>query len=142
MDCMGTPFLVVPHEAAVTIGRCPDLANYRVVNAFSRAPGFVLVEGLAASDGQLYRMTYRFDGRSYALESTTLADAPGLDGAVNGKGIFVGIFEDGQLTVLNTLGTGGKTVSDASISRDLTLFATPDGIFYYRDSDVFRLSLS
>jgi hypothetical protein len=142
MDCMGTPFLVVPHDAAVTIGRCPDLANYRVVNAFSRAPGFVLVEGLAASDGQLYRMTYRFDGRSYALESTTLADAPGLDGAVNGKGIFVGIFEDGQLTVLNTLGTGGKTVSDASISRDLTLFATPDGIFYYRDSDVFRLSLS
>jgi hypothetical protein len=141
MDCMGTPFLVVPHDAAVSIARCPDLSNYRVVNAFSRSPGYVLVEGLSASDGQLYRIAYRFDGRAYQPISTVLADEPGLDVAVNAKGILVGIFDDGQLSVTNTAGTGEKLVADASLTRDMTLFSTPDGIFYYRDQDVYRLSL-
>ena len=142
MDCMGTPFLVVPHDSAVTVAPCPDLKGYRTVNAFARAPGFILVEGLSATDGQLYRLTCQFDGRSYKMVSTVLADEPGLDVALNPKGILVGIFEDGQVTVLNTLGAGGKTVADASITRDMTLFSTSDGIFYYRDADVFRLSLS
>jgi hypothetical protein len=141
MDCMGTPFLVVPHEGAVTVGRCPDLKGYRVVNAFSRSPGFVLVEGISATDGQLYRLTYQFDGRGYQAVSSVLADEPGLDVAVNPKGILVGIFDDGQLTVINTQGSGGKTVADSSVTRDMTLFATPDGVFYYRDADVYRLSL-
>ncbi|MBC8742032.1 hypothetical protein F6X40_36445 [Paraburkholderia sp. UCT31] len=142
MDCLGKPFLVVPEGNAVHINRCPALASYRPISAFARRAGFVLVEALSTRDGQMYRLELRLNGVQYDIAREDVIDSPGMSTAINAKGILVAVFDDGEVTVANTLGAGQRVVPDGSVTKDMALFALPDGVAYFRDDTVYRLSLA
>jgi hypothetical protein len=142
MDCLGVPFLVVPEKDTLTIQRAAILSGYKLINGFSRSSAYVWVHGVSRADGQIYRLELRSNGREFELVQAEVVDEAELNIAVSPKGIAVGVLEDGVVTVQNTLGAGGKTVPDASVSKEMHLFALSDGIFYYQDQDVFRMSLT
>lgn len=141
LDALGKPFVVVPQDAALVILRAPALTDYRVVSGFSRGAQCVMLHALSRNDGKLYRLQLRAGPGQFELVDRSVVDEPELNATVNAKGILVSIPDDGELTVLNTMGSGAKQVQDASISKEMTLFSLPDGIYYYRGMDVYRLSL-
>lgn len=142
MDCLGVPFLVIPEQESLTIQRAAVLGAYKLINGFSRGSNYVWTHGISRADGQIYRLELRSNGKEFDLVHSEVADEAELNLAVSPKGIAVGIFEDGTVSVQNTLGAGGKVVSDGSVNKEMRLFNLPDGIHYYRDSDVYRMSLS
>lgn len=142
MDCLGVPFLVVPEQESLTIKRATVLAGYKLINGFSRGSSYVWVHGVNRADGQIYRLELRFNGKEFELAHSEVVDEAELNLAISSKGIAVGIFEDGLVSVQNTLGAGGKVVPDGSVTKEMSLFSLPDGIHYYRDSDVYRISLT
>jgi hypothetical protein len=142
MDCLGVPFLVVPEQESLTIQRAAVLAGYKLINGFSRGSNYVWVHGVSRADGQIYRLELRANSKEFELVHSEVVDEAELNLAVSAKGIAVGIFEDGTVSVQNTLGAGGKLVPDGSVNKEMSLFNLPDGIHYYRDADVYRMSLS
>lgn len=142
MDCLGVPFLVIPEGESLAIKRAAVLAGYKLINGFSRGSSYVWVHGVSRADGQIYRLELRTNGKEFELVHSEVVDESELNLAVSAKGIAVGIFEDGVVSVQNTLGAGSKVVPDGSVKKDMNLFSLPDGIHYYRDSDIYRVSLS
>jgi hypothetical protein len=141
-DSLGVPFLVVPQQDALVIQKAGALANYKVINAFSRGSAYVWAHGVSRADGQIYRLELRSTGKEFELLQATVVDDPELNLAVTSKGIAVGFLEDGVVTVLNTTGSAGKEVQDPGVTKEMHLFALPDGVYYYLDRDVFKVSLS
>lgn len=142
MDCLGVPFLVIPEKETLIIQRAGALAGYKIINGFSRGSAYVWVHGVNRTDGQIRRLEMRSNGKDFEMVNSEVVDESEMDIAVSSKGIAVGISEDGVVTVLNTSGTAGKQVKDPSVNKEMRLFALPDGIFYYQDNDVFKISLS
>jgi hypothetical protein len=142
MDCLGVPFLVIPEKESLTIQRAGVLAGYKLINGFSRGSSYVWVHGVSRTDGQIYRLELRAKGKDFEMVNSEVVDESELNLAISPKGIAVGFMEDSVVTVQNTAGAGGKQVPDASVNKEMHLFALPDGIFYYTDKDVFKISLS
>lgn len=142
MDCLGVPFLVIPEQESLTIRRAAVLASYKLINGFSRGSSYVWMHGVSRADGQIYRLELRSNGKEFELVHSEVVDESELNLAVSAKGIAVGVFEDGSVSVQNTLGSRGKVVSDSSVTKEMSLFSLPEGIHYYRDSDIYRISLS
>lgn len=142
MDCLGVPFMVIPEKGSLTIQRAAALSEYKLINGFSRGSSYLWVHGVSRADGQIYRVELRSNGKDFDVVQSEVVDEFELNIAVSPKGIAVAILEDGVVTVQNTLGAGGKQVPDGSVSKDMHLFSTPDGIFYYVGSDLFKLSLT
>jgi hypothetical protein len=143
MDCIGMPFIVMPEgDSALPIHRAAVLRDYHLVNGHGRNRECVLLHGIRRSDGQLCRLRLRLEGGEYELAQEAVVDDADLDVAVTARGIAVALFEDGEVSVWNTAGSGEKRIADTAATRELRLFALPDGIFYHAGRDVFRLSLS
>jgi hypothetical protein len=144
MDCLGTPFLVVPEGETLAILRAAPLAGYKLINGFARSSARVWVHGVSRADGQIYRLELAKapNGREFTLVEAAVVDEAELNLAVSPRGIAVGIMDDGVISVQNTQGTGIKQVPDGAATREMHLFALPDGIYYYQGADVFKLSLS
>lgn len=140
MDCLGAPFVVMPEGDSVHILRAPALADYRVVNGFGRSLHRLWVHALRRSDGQLFRIELRANGREFEVLHAALVDVAEMNVAVSPKGIGVAIFEDGVVSVSNTQGDSVQEVKDASVSPEMHLYGLPDGVFYFQGSDLFRLS--
>lgn len=141
-DALGKAILVVPHENAMAIHRAPELEKYKVVGGYSRGPEFVLLNAVSRDSGKLYRLQFSLVANEFKLQAATEIDDPDLNVSVNSKGILVGIFEDGEVTVTATASGGSKVIADNSISKDQALFSLPEGIFYYTGADIFKFSLS
>jgi hypothetical protein len=142
MDCLGVPFLVIPEKESLTIQKAGVLADYKLINGFARSSSYVWVHGVSRADGQIYRLELRTNGKDFDLLNAEVVDESELNIAISPKGIAVGFMEDGIVTVLNTLGAGGKQVPDAGVNKEMHLFSLPDGIYYSADQDVFKISLS
>lgn len=142
MDCLGTPFLAIPEPGTLFIQKAAALAAYKVVNAFSRPGRYVWAHGVRRSDGQLYRLELRSTGAAFELVRATVVDDAELNLAVTAKGVAVGILEDALVTVINTAGSGEKEVSDPSVTKEMRLFALPEGVHYFLGQDIYKLSLT
>jgi hypothetical protein len=142
MDSLGMPFLAVPEGTALHLARCPTLREYRAAAGFSRGPGFVLISAISRADGRTWRLQLKLVDNEFQLAESTVVEDTDLNVAVNERGIAVAILDDGEVTVVNTAGQGGKVVADSGVSRDQRLFALPSGMHYYSGSDVFGVSLS
>lgn len=143
MDCLGTPFIVLPEgDDALLIHRAASLRGYHLINGYARNRHCVLLHGIRRRDGQLCRLRLRLGAVEYERVEEVVVDDAELDVAVTGRGIAVAIFEDGEVTVWNTAGDKERRITDPAASRELRLFALPDGVFYHTGRDIFRLKLS
>ncbi|MDO8415235.1 MAG: hypothetical protein Q7S87_03365 [Agitococcus sp.] len=142
MDCVGVPFLVVPENETLVIQRASMLTKYKLINGFGRSSHYIWLHGISRENGQIYRIELRSNGREFEQVAAVVVEDPDLNVTISMKGIAVSIEEDSMLSVLNTGGTTSKTIHDPSVMKDMTLFSLPDGIFYYVNQDIFKLSLS
>lgn len=144
MDCLGMPFLVVPEGDTLVMRRAAALAGYKLVNGFARGSSRLWLHGVSREDGQIYRLELgsSANGREAELLDARVVDEAEMNLAVSARGIAVGLWEDGKLTVQNTEGSSIREVADAALSREMHLFALPDGIYYTKGADVFKLTLS
>ncbi|MBF0528399.1 MAG: serine/threonine protein kinase [Deltaproteobacteria bacterium] len=142
-DCLGTPFVVQPDgDSALLIHRAAALREYHLVNGYAGNRHSLILHGVRRADGRLYRLKMKMGVTEYEVIDSVVVDDAELDIAITPKGIAVAIFDDGEVSVWNILGTGEKIVPDPAVTRDMRLFALTDGVFYYTGRDVFRLSLS
>lgn len=142
MDCVGMPFLVIPEADTLTIQKAKCLKEYKIVDGFSRHGRCSWLTGISRADGKLYKLELRSTGQEFTLHAATLVEDAELNIAVTAKGIAASIDEDGVLLVQNTHGAGGKLINDVSISREMQLFALPEGIFYRENTRIFKLTVS
>jgi hypothetical protein len=142
MDCLGTPFLVVPEGDTLAMRRAAALAPYKLINGFARSSARIWLHGVSREDGQIYRLELRCGEREAELLEAKVVDEAEMNLDVSARGIAVAIWDDGMLTVQNTQGAGARQVADGALSRTMHLFALPDGIYYYQGADVFKLTLS
>lgn len=141
LDALGKPFLVVPEGAAITIQRAPALADYRVVAGFSRGPQMVLLHAYSRNDGKLYRLRLSEGKGLFNLDDATVTDDVDMNVALTARGMLVSIYDEGEVTVSSVQNGNTKVVQDSSVTKDMMLFALPDGVYYHKGADVFRLSL-
>jgi hypothetical protein len=142
MDCLGVPFVAVPEQGSLLIQRAPALAGYKLINGLSRGSARVWVHGVSRVDGQIYRIELRSTGREFEVLQVLVVDEALLNIAINAKGIAVGFLEDGSVRVTSTTSTSEKQILDPSVTVAMHLFSLPDGIYYSRDQDIFKVSLS
>lgn len=142
MDCLGVPFLVVPEGDTLAVRKAAPLAGYKLINGFARSSARIWAHGVSRADGQIYRLELTSSGREFTLLDAQIVDEAELNLAVSPRGIAVGVWEDGVLSVQNTQGTGSRQVTDGAISREMHLFALADGVYYHKGADVFKLTLS
>lgn len=142
MDCLGTPFIALPEGDVLEMRRAAALAGYKLINGMGRSSDRVWLHGIRRDDGQVYRLELQLQGAEFVLQETTLVDDALMNVAVTLKGIAVGLMEDGALQVRSVRSSTVRAVMDSSLTTDMQLFTLPDGVYYYQNKDVFKLTLS
>jgi hypothetical protein len=140
-DVLGAPYVVAPAKNALVIAAAAPLRGYRVLDAFAREAGQVLVLGLSKTSGATLLLDLVLRDGVYTLRSERVTDATMINAAETENGVRVACVADGELVVDRANVPYGREITDAAFDDGMRLWAAANMSYFVGDR-LLRITLN